>query len=290
MIEYVRILIAAYIMLIGVWLSADIIFEEKSKKNLCGILMLTLGSVIVSLFNIDQLVNLIGYTKVLVVFLMMIFFFKNRYNVKTSDALIGSSIIYVNTAISELAFLLIVSILEKILRIDILGIIRYGVTSDIIIVIISLLILKVLSKKYMRLFTKIKDNDTKLVTVIMAILVIIIIISGIIPLNNLKLGIEMILVILVIIGFVIVGAYIFLESVEKDNRLKEYEQLSEYAKANESLLEDYRVRCHESSNHLIIVDNMISKNNKKAHEYIRSLLSEHKVNKYYFINELKNIQ
>ncbi len=173
MIEYVRILIAAYIMLIGVWLSADIIFEEKSKKNLCGILMLTLGSVIVSLFNIDQLVNLIGYTKVLVVFLMMIFFFKNRYNVKTSDALIGSSIIYVNTAISELAFLLIVSILEKILRIDILGIIRYGVTSDIIIVIISLLILKVLSKKYMRLFTKIKDNDTKLVTVIMAILVII---------------------------------------------------------------------------------------------------------------------
>jgi len=59
MIEYVRILIAAYIMLIGVWLSADIIFEEKSKKNLCGILMLTLGSVIVSLFNIDQLVNLI---------------------------------------------------------------------------------------------------------------------------------------------------------------------------------------------------------------------------------------
>jgi len=289
MIEYVRILIAAYIMLIGVWLSADIIFEEKSKKNLCGILMLTLGSVIVSLFNIDQLVNLIGYTKVLVVFLMMIFFFKNRYNVKTSDALIGSSIIYVNTAISELAFLLIVSILEKILRIDILGIIRYGVTSDIIIVIISLLILKVLSKKYMRLFTKIKDNDTKLVTVIMAILVIIIIISGIIPLNNLKLGIEMILVILVIIGFVIVGAYIFLESVEKDNRLKEYEQLSEYAKANESLLEDYRVRCHESSNHLIIVDNMISKNNKKAHEYIRSLLSEHKVNKYYFINELKHI-
>lgn len=141
----------------------------------------------------------------------------------------------------------------------------------------------------MRLFTKIKDNDTKLVTVIMAILVIIIIISGIIPLNNLKLGIEMILVILVIIGFVIVGAYIFLESVEKDNRLKEYEQLSEYAKANESLLEDYRVRCHESSNHLIIVDNMISKNNKKAHEYIRSLLSEHKVNKYYFINELKHI-
>lgn len=289
MIEYIRMVIATFIMFVSVWIGADILFEEKSKKEFLGILMIIIGSLIVSIFNMKLLVSYIGYAKVLVVFLMMIFFFNKNYRVKTSDSLIGSAIIYANLAISELIAALIISVIERLFSVDILTSLRYGIILDLITVIISLSILKILNKKYLQLFGKIKNNDTKLVTAIMAVFVIVIIISGIIPLNDIKLGIEMILITMVIVGFIIVGAYIFLESIEKDNMLKEYEQLSDYAKANENLLEDYRVRCHESNNHLIIIDHMIPKSNKKAHEYINSLLNDHKMNKYYFINELKNI-
>lgn len=289
MMEYVRMVVATFVMLGGVWLASDILYREKSKKDIKSILAVLLASMIISIFNINKSANFMGYTKIFLIFLMMIFFFKIKYKTKISDAIIGSIIIYANALATELITTIGILLISKIFAIDFMKIARFSILSAIITATISILILKTFDRKYLKLFKKIQKHDTKLVTVLIIVFMIITIISGIIHLKNLNLGIEMLLVIILMIGFVIVGAYIFLESIEKDNRLKEYEQLSEYAKANESLLEDYRVRCHESSNHLIIIDNMIPKNNKKAHEYIRSLLSEHKVNKYYFINELKNI-
>lgn len=289
MMEYVRMIVATFVIFTGFWLAADIVFEEKSKKDFLTIVIVLLGGMLISVFNLEKLITFFTYVKIFLIFLMMTIFYKNKYTISTSDALIGSAIIYGNIAVAEVLLTLIISVLDSIFQSEMYLIARYSIMVAILTTIISIITLKALYKRKPNLFRKIKNRDSKLVMPIISIFLIIAITLGFIPLKNLSLGIEMFLLVLVIIGFIIVTLYILKEKIEKDNRLKEYEQLSEYAKANESLLEDYRVRCHESSNHLIIIDNMIPKNNKKAHEYIRSLLSEHKVNKYYFINELKNI-
>lgn len=289
MIEYVRMVISTCITITSVWLAADIVFEEKSKKDFLTIVIVLLGGMVISIFNLEKLITFFSYVKIFLIFLMMTIFYKNKYTISTSDALIGSAIIYGNLVIAEVLQTLILCLLDFIFQSEIYLIARYSIIMGILIAIISITILKLIYKRKPNLFRKIRNKDSKLVMPIISIFLIIAITLGFIPLKNLSLGIEMFLLVLVIIGFIIVTFYILKEKIEKDNRLKEYEQLSEYAKANESLLEDYRVRCHESSNHLIIIDNMIPKNNKKAHDYIRTLLSEHKVNKYYFINELKHI-
>lgn len=289
MIEYVRMVISTCIMLTGVWLAADIIFEERSKKDILTIVIVILGGMLISIFNLGKLINFYSYAKIFLIFLMMTIFYKNKYRISTSDALIGSAIIYGNLAVAEVLLTIVLFVLDYLFQSKIYLIARYSIITGILIAIISILVLKLLHKKFPNLFRKIKNKDSRLVMTVISIFLIITITLGFIPLRNLKLGIEMFLLVLVIIGFIIVTLYILKERIEKDNRLKEYEQLSDYAKANENLLEDYRVRCHESNNHLIIIDNMIPKSNKKAHEYISSLLCDHKINKYYFINELKNI-
>lgn len=289
MMEYMRMVVAAFVMLIGVWLAADIVFGEKSKKSLISIIIVMLGAMIISIFNIGKLVTFLNYAKIFFSLLVITIFNKNKYKISTSEALIGSTLIYGNLVLSEVILTIIIFITDYLISTKIYLIGRYSIITGLLTAIISIINLKIINKQYPNSFKKIRKYDSKLVMTVISIFLIIIIFLGIIPLKNLKLGIEFILLLLVVISFMIVALYIFKEEIEKGNRLKEYERLSDYAKANENLLEDYRIRCHESSNHLIIIDHMIPKSNKKAHEYINSLLSDHKINKYYFINELKNI-
>lgn len=170
-----------------------------------------------------------------------------------------------------------------------LSILKYNIVISLVVVIISLLVLKLLKKNYLKLYRKIKTNDTNLVGVIVLVFAIIIIISGIMPLKQLDLGIEMLILLLLMIGFFIIGLYIVYEKIEKQKEFEKYTQLSEYSKVNEGLLEAYRVSCHENKNHLIIIDNMVPKSNKKVHQYISSIINNEQMDKYYFINELKNI-
>lgn len=287
--EYIKLTIAAIIMLMGLWLGADILFEEKSKKDIVGIILVIAGSLLIGLFNMNKMVSELGFAKIIIIFIMMTLFFKNKYRIKISDSLIGSVILYANVLISELSVEIVISILDKTLNINALTIIQSNIMASTIITMLSMIVLKILKKKYLRLYKKIQNYDSILVGVILLVFAILLVISGIIPLKNLDLGMEMLIVALLMIGFFVIGIYIIFEKIERQKEMEKYTQLSEYSKVNEGLLEDYRVSCHENRNHLIIIDNMIPKRNKKVHEYIHSIINNRKMNKYYFINELKNI-
>lgn len=288
-IEYTKLIIATLIMFIGFWIGGDIVFEEKSRKDWKGFLILIVFSSIVALFNINQVVNAKGFIKILLVLVCIILFNKYKYKLSITEILIGSVIIYVNVIITDIILEIIVLILGKITPQNLISILRYTIISAILAFSLSLTILKSLKKKYLYLLKKLGSIDSKLAIVILIVFLVITIMSGIVPLKNLDIGIEIIVVALLMIGFSIIGLYIITERVEKDRILGNYKQLIEYAKVNENLLEDYRVSCHENKNHLIIIDNMIPKSNKKVHEYINSISQGYKMNKYYFINELKYI-
>ena len=288
-LEYIEMTVSSLVMLVGFWISAEILFDEKSKKDTKGIFQIIIGSLMMAIFNMNKEINGLDFAKIAIIYLMIVLFYKNRYKIQISESLIGSAIIYGNILIADQLSGIGIYIISKITKVDMLSILKYNIVISLVVVIISLLVLKLLKKNYLKLYRKIKTNDTNLVGVIVLVFAIIIIISGIMPLKQLDLGIEMLILLLLMIGFFIIGLYIVYEKIEKQKEFEKYTQLSEYSKVNEGLLEAYRVSCHENKNHLIIIDNMVPKSNKKVHQYISSIINNEQMDKYYFINELKNI-
>ena len=286
--EYIVMALSVVIMLIGVWVSSDILFEEKSKKGIKGIVWLILSSMMISIFNMDKSAGITDVTKIIIVFIITTLQNKDRYKRRISDSIIGSAIVYANILMSEVVVQIILSLLNQIIEIDLINL-KYTIIASLMTDIITLMIIILLKRKYLKVYQRIQNIDTKLITTILTIFLVIIIVSGIIPLKRLELGIDMLIVIILIVGFFTIGLYIIMERVEMDRIVEKYKQLSDYAKVNEGLLEDYRVTSHENRNHLIVIDNMVPKSNKKVHEYIKSILDNGEMNKYYFINELKNI-
>lgn len=287
-VEYVRLTLSVMIMLIGVWLSSDILFEEKSRKDIKGIILIVLSSLLVSIFNMDKSAGMTDFTKIIIVFIITVLLNKGRYKIRISDSILGSVTVYANILMSEVVVQIILSLLNQMIEIDLLNL-KYTIIVSLMTDVIALMIMILLKRKYLKLYKRVQNINPSLVTTILTIFLVIIVVSGIIPLKRLEFGIDMLIVIVLIVGFFIIGLYIIMERVEMDQIIGKYKQLSDYAKVNEGLLEDYRVTCHENKNHLIIIDNMIPKNNKKAHEYIKSILDNENMNKYYFINELGNI-
>ena len=80
-----------------------------------------------------------------------------------------------------------------------------------------------------------------------------------------------------------------LERINKQNITKEYDKMSEYVKIYEEIIEKDRIRRHENKNQLITIKGMISDKDKKAHEYIDSLIDDNSDKTYKWIGELKNI-
>lgn len=288
-VEYIELLIANIIMFIGFWISADIIYEEKSKKDYKGVIILIVVSLIISLFNMSREVNNLGFAKMLILFLMMIFFSKNRYKIKISEALLGSTIIYVNLIITDGLIQMILIGLNSILKINIIAVLRYGIISAAITGFFSITVIRVLRNSYLKIFRKIQNKDSILNGIILILFVIIVFISSLVPFKNIEFGIEMIIISILMIGFFVVILYILFERVDKEKIQDKYKQLADYATMNEGMLEEYRVSNHENRNQLIIIDNMVPKKCVKVHEYINSLLDNKPMSKYYFINELKNI-
>lgn len=287
--EYLIMVITSLVMLIGVWIASDILYEEKSKRDIKSILMLLIGSLIVGMFNINKEVNQIVLIKISLGLFMVALFCKNKYKIKMSDSLIGSVIIYVSVGIVDLTVGILISIISEVTGVDIMSVMKYGIVINVITTTLVILIIKNLKKKYLKLYKKMQSNEPILVAIILLVFIIIMVISIIAPLRNFKLGIEMLTALVLMIGFFAIGVYIVYERIEKQKELERYAQLPEYSKINEGMLEDYRMSCHENKNHLIIIDNMVPKSNKEVHEYIDSILKQQTMNRYYFINELKNI-
>ena len=288
-VEYVEMTIATLIMLIGFWFVSDIVFEEKTSKSWKDIIVLVFCSMLITIFNLNKAINIKDIIKIIVTFVIMLFFNKSKYKMKLSTIIIGSAIVYINFVVADLILEIPLLLLNNIFDNDVLFMIRYTMISAIIVMLISLIIIKMLKKKYLRIFKKVTNEDFTYVSIILIIFLIITTIASIIPIKNLKFGIEVMALTILIFLFSIIVFYIITERIEKEKIQGNYKQLVEYAKVNENLLEDYRVSCHENKNHLIIIDNMVPKNNKKVHEYIKSISQGYKMNKYYFINELKNI-
>lgn len=76
------------------------------------------------------------------------------------------------------------------------------------------------------------------------------------------------------VGVIIFVVGYFKEKANNNRIITEYDQLLDYVKKYEKLIESKSKNQHEYKNQLVIIRNMISKTNKKAIEYIDNLYNE----------------
>lgn len=95
--------------------------------------------------------------------------------------------------------------------------------------------------------------------------------------------------ILIVTLFAVLLIKLYVEQINKNNLKVEYDKMSDYVKIYEDVIEKDRIRRHENKNQLITIKGMISPKDKRANEYIDSLIADNSDKSYKWLSELKNI-
>lgn len=286
---FINTTIGCIITLMGYWYISDTIFQKKSTKNWRSLLVIIIYAIIISILNVLRENGLDKVLKIAMFFIMMIIFNKYKYKEKLSDIIIGTFIVYINYIIAEVGIVSLLSIIYKIFNINLYEFFKYSLVANIMTTSISLIIVFVLKKLYIKIFKSILYYDSKLVSSTVVVLIILAILLTQNSIQRLNFDLEFIITMSLVIMFCFIGVYMLKQKSDIDKVSDEYTQLAEYSQNNEGLLEEYRINLHETKNQLIIIDNMIPKKYKEVHEYIDGLIEKSKSGKYYWLTELKYV-
>ena len=286
---FIEALVGCIITLVGFWFMSDVLFEKKSNKNLKDYIVIIIYSVMITLLNIIGNNHIDKTIKIIVVFVLMLFFNKNKYKNKISDTILGTFLVYLNFYLAEIIVGIILIIATNVLKLNVLFLLKFTIIGNTLISITSFFIIHFLKPLYMKILKNIKYYDLNLICATIIILIILAILLTKTPVEKWTFSIDFITTVILILMFCFIGIYMIKQKSEIDTVIDKYIKLAEYAKNNEGLLEEYRMNLHENRNRLITIDNMVPKKYKEVHEYIGELIKKNKSNKYYWLTELKYI-
>lgn len=159
-----------------------------------------------------------------------------------------------------------------------------------IVVICILIIIGRIDKLVCVIANIIYKAENKIIKYILSSIIILGLLYTFIYYNISTKSLEIILVnTLTMLLFTVILLKLYLEQINKNTLKLEYDKMSEYVKIYEEIIEKDRIRCHENKNQLITIKGMVSDKDKKAHEYIDSLIDDNSDKTYKWIGELKNI-
>ncbi len=209
------------------------------------------------------------------------------FGVPLNKCIISVVLFYLVLFICDIVTVLMV----KMLSIDLssLSTTERKLIGDMVVMIMILIITRIYN--IISIFQKIIDNsEIKVINYISKSLVAICISYLFLYYNVLDKNIDEIAInITMIVLIICIFIKLSLEKINKQNITKEYQKMNEYVKVYEEIIEKDRIRRHENKNQLITIKGMISDKDKKAHEYIDSLIDDNSDKTYKWIGELKNI-
>lgn len=287
MFKFIEALLGCTISLIGFWFLSDYIFQKKSSKNLLSFLTILFYAVVITTLNVVERTSANVILKVMMIFIMMIFFNRQKYKEKISDVIIGTLIVYLNLYLAEVVSALLLSALSKIININLFTIMQYSFLMNLITTSVACALFTLLKKLYIKLFRNIKYYNLSILMSGIVVLLIVTILVARTPIEQWTLNTDFITTMILIVLFCFIGIYMIKQKSEIDGFTDKYTKLAQYSKNEEGLLEEYRMMVHDNKNHLIAIDNMIPKECADAHDYIANLLNKTQNNKYYWLTELK---
>ncbi len=253
---------------------------------------LILSCIIIAIINTVVFVNLDWLLNVVIKYIVMVFMIKYIYNDPIDKIFISTLLIYILFSVGEMMFVII---FIKLLNLDFdffkfnyIGII---ITNIAIFFFAYTIVAFKKIKKFMQEIVKWYINKSIINIIFISVLSIILIFNFIYqnyynPLykqNGLLIYIFYVSILIIIIWF--------LKEKTDNNRLtSDYDQLLDYVKTYEEVIEEKSKNQHEYNNQLILIREMLGTRNKKVREYIDQLLSiENEQSKGNWLTKIKNI-
>ena len=261
-------------------------FKIKDKTNI----------IVLLIYMIYLMVN--GYIKqkvlkIMLTFVMLVGLYKLIYKQNYERSITGSFWVYIIMILAETIAGIVISIISFVTKIDILNIINLENTiyMNVIIVTLMILIFKTFKKKLLIIMESTENCKVQSNIIIYVVLLLTATMTiNRIHLTNWKLNYDLITNIIIFLVFL--GILLFINK-QNDRNMKikaKYIELAEYARLNDDLLEEYRLKSHEVTNQLAIIKTMYDENSKEINEYLNNLINKNKNHKYNWINEVKYIQ
>lgn len=262
--------------------------KEKFKINKTNILICLLISFLYCLvLTFETKENMVIFK-----FILTMLLFKIVYNDNLSKLLINSFFIYVIFAIGEMffaiIFVMLLNIDQTFVQTNFIGIIFANVS--ILVIVLILINFHFIEKNIVRIIEWYKNK--KIVNNIILIFFGLIMMFFFIFYNYLKIESKEIFFInnAFFISVIIFIISFFKEKTDNARLSSEYDQLLDYVKTYEEVIEEKSKNQHEYNNQLILIREMLGNRNKKVREYIDQILSiENEQSKGNWLNKIKNI-
>lgn len=225
-------------------------------------------------------------------YILMVFMFKSIYNEKTSKTIITTLFIYIIFILCELIFgvifIFLLSLDQDYIKDTILGYFFSNVT---------ILVIAFLTIKIPLLIESIRNainwySEKEIVNSIVLSLIAIITVCYLLYQNYLEVTSKRSFMItnMFLLGIVVFIIGFFKEKTDNNKLTSEYDQLLQYVKTYEEVIEEKSKNQHEYQNQLILIKEMLGTRNKKVRDHISELLElEDQTEKYNWLNKLKNI-
>lgn len=262
--------------------------KEKFKINKTNILICLLISFLYCLVLTFETKEIMVIFK----FILTMLLFKIVYNDNLSKLLINSFFIYVIFAIGEMffaiIFVMLLNIDQTFVQTNFIGIIFANVS--ILVIVLILINFHFIEKNIVRIIEWYKNK--KIVNNIILIFFGLIMMFFFIFYNYLKIESKEIFFInnAFFISVIIFIISFFKEKTDNARLSSEYDQLLDYVKTYEEVIEEKSKNQHEYNNQLILIREMLGNRNKKVREYIDQILSiENEQSKSNWLNKIKNI-
>lgn len=262
--------------------------KEKFKINKTNILICLLISFLYCLVLTFETKEIMVIFK----FILTMLLFKIVYNDNLSKLLINSFFIYVIFAIGEMffeiIFVMLLNIDQAFVQTNFIGIIFANVS--ILVIVLILINFHFIEKNIVRIIEWYKNK--KIVNNIILIFFGLIMMFFFIFYNYLKIESKEIFFInnAFFISVIIFIISFFKEKTDNARLSSEYDQLLDYVKTYEEVIEEKSKNQHEYNNQLILIREMLGNRNKKVREYIDQILSiENEQSKGNWLNKIKNI-
>lgn len=265
-------------------------FNRKEKFKLNG------TNITICLFiSFLYCVSLSFETKIIMIlfkFLLTIILFKIINKDKLSKVLINAFFIYIIFAVGEMLFAIIFVMLlnvnQEFIQNNYIGILF----ANISILMIVLCFIQVPFIK--KIITKIIEwyTNQKFINNVVLIILGLLMMFFFILYNYEKIESKEIFFLnnMFFVGVIVFIISFFKEKTENNKLTTEYDQLIDYVKTYEEMIEEKSKNQHEYNNQLILIREMLGTRNKKIKEYIDGILSSEKgLDESNWLNKFKNI-
>ena len=258
----------------------------KSDVKINQIKTILLLAILVSITILSYQVNYYIMTPI-ITYASMILIYKNIFNLNILKAFIVGGIVlaimFITDVITASIFMLFVT--KEQLR----GVFIYAITSNLLVASLSIGIssIKSLSNGVIKFVDKFENYSTKSSIAFMGILIVGLTIMLYYFTINYRFNLEYIINILGMASLFLLMLILVMEKNKYDKLNTEYDSLFEYVQNFEDWIEKEQLNIHESKNQLVTLQSMVK--NKKAKDYINTILNETSDFNRNDIEQLKNV-